>query len=61
MNIAEDVRDAGLREFHFSRRTTFIQAQVKGFSTIDREDVVKEGILIRKLDFGSDTNSDDMG
>ena len=49
MNVAEDVRNAWLREYHLPRCTALIESEIKWPSVVDREDIVKERIAVGKL------------
>jgi Histidine kinase-, DNA gyrase B-, and HSP90-like ATPase/His Kinase A (phospho-acceptor) domain len=50
VDIAEDVGHSGLRKAYLPDRSAFIESQVKGFPTIDGEDIVKKRVLVGELD-----------
>ena len=56
MNIAEDERHARAVKAHRTRAAGFVQPQIEALAFIEREYVVKEGILVGKVHRGADGN-----
>ena len=61
MDVAEDVRNAGLVKNHIARATRFIEAEIEALALKKRKHVVKEGIPIGKLHRRTDRHHQDMG
>src|SRR5579863_3760510 len=60
MNVAEEVADAGPVKRDRAFRSGFVQAQVEPPSVIQRKNVVKKRVLVRKFHHGSNRDDQNM-
>jgi len=58
MDIAVDGDDAGMDDRHPSRLARLIDAEVESFNFRVREDIMREGIIVREIDLLSGSGDD---
>ncbi len=61
MNVAEDIGDAFAIKTHGAAGAGFVEAEVETLAVEERKDIVKEGILVRKLHRGARGDDEQMG